>query len=577
MSETTSQVLIQNGRCDENPSDLYRCKLGIYDMAMDSSGDFYFLDMNKSLKKWNSKTKLIGWSLNLKDAISAFSLDRDLLVAGGTNWIYLINPSSGAIIRNISIPFSYRVSKIVIRDPFLYIGYFHSNKISKFHKNGFNLLDYKFANGMVSGAVALSVYGQQVYVGEGNGNVVIFDESTGAESKRFKAHSDAIFSILITDDGYMYTGSRERSVKKWKTLNNELISEFKGYSTVSLAIDQNALYSASEDGTIIQWNMYSEEPLQVLSVHTRQASKIILNNGVLYSGSYDGTVRKWQLEHPNFIRSYKVPTTENIPFDYLVRNDSILYIASQAKGIFAWNLQTETFSTIASTVNGGVSCLEYYEDWLIAGSTNGHIYGWNKGQLLDLNGHSLTVTGLTVGKDLSELISVSLDGKVIKWNALDGTKLSTFSGFGAIYSLFLNGNELYLGLNGKVIAIHSDTGLLLSTFEQFDGPVKAIYLKDLTLFIGDSKGYLSMWDTHNLASIRVSTLSYSGAITDISFATNNRLFTASADSSIIEWNTTTLEPIKKWFGHTKGVTGIDVTVPYIHSVSQDGSLIKWTF
>ncbi|CAL4900854.1 unnamed protein product [Urochloa decumbens] len=87
-------------------------------------------------------------------------------------------------------------------------------------------------------------------------------------------HNDWIYRgvncLAVSGTGYLYTGSRDKSVKAWSLEDYSLRCTMTGHkSTVScLAVASGILYSGSWDGTIRSWWLTDHTPLSVLEDDT---------------------------------------------------------------------------------------------------------------------------------------------------------------------------------------------------------------------------------------------------------------------------------------------------------------------
>ncbi|CAN6350965.1 unnamed protein product [Urochloa humidicola] len=110
----------------------------------------------------------------------------------------------------------------------------------------------------------------------GSGIFIWSVDSTLKEEPLFKwyEHNDWIYRgvncLAVSGTGYLYTGSRDKSVKAWSLEDYSLRCTMTGHkSTVScLAVASGILYSGSWDGTIRSWWLTDHTPLSVLEDDT---------------------------------------------------------------------------------------------------------------------------------------------------------------------------------------------------------------------------------------------------------------------------------------------------------------------
>lgn len=81
----------------------------------------------------------------------------------------------------------------------------------------------------------------------------------------------------------------------WNATTFEFIAQYHqhGAAVRALAVDGVALYSASDDSTIIKWDLATGQAVQQWPGHTKGVHALALTERHLWSGSEDGTIRIW--------------------------------------------------------------------------------------------------------------------------------------------------------------------------------------------------------------------------------------------------------------------------------------------
>ncbi|XP_074309812.1 protein JINGUBANG [Silene latifolia] len=121
------------------------------------------------------------------------------------------------------------------------------------------------------------------------------------------AHDDAINAIVVSYDGYVYTGSADKTIKVWKKQNGKekhsLITTLEKHKSavnaLALSSDGSILYSGACDRSIVVWERSAVGGAHmVVAGALRGHSKAILCLSVvselLFSGSADKTIRVWR-------------------------------------------------------------------------------------------------------------------------------------------------------------------------------------------------------------------------------------------------------------------------------------------
>ncbi|XP_010533031.1 PREDICTED: F-box/WD repeat-containing protein pof1 [Tarenaya hassleriana] len=126
------------------------------------------------------------------------------------------------------------------------------------------------------------------------------------ESKE-KAHEDAINAVVVSCDGFVYTGSADKKIKVWKKQPREkrhnlvatLEKHVSAVNALAISEDDTVLYSGACDRSILVWerNRIDDEHM-VLAGALRGHSKAILCLAVVsdlvFSGSADKAIRVWR-------------------------------------------------------------------------------------------------------------------------------------------------------------------------------------------------------------------------------------------------------------------------------------------
>jgi WD40 repeat protein len=97
-----------------------------------------------------------------------------------------------------------------------------------------------------------------------NGNIKIWQLSSGAEQKTFVGHSGAVNSVTLTTNGKnIISGSEDQTVRVWDFQTGNLIFTLTGHNAsvnaVAVTPDNKWIISGAEDGEIKIWNLQTGE------------------------------------------------------------------------------------------------------------------------------------------------------------------------------------------------------------------------------------------------------------------------------------------------------------------------------
>lgn len=124
----------------------------------------------------------------------------------------------------------------------------------------------------------------------------------------FKAHDDAINALVVSDDGFLYTGSADAKIRVWAkqvgekkhSLVRTLESHKSAVNALALSPDGSILYSGACDRAIAVWER--EDSAQHIVVagalrgHRHAVLCLASAADTLCSGSADKTIRVWRKE-----------------------------------------------------------------------------------------------------------------------------------------------------------------------------------------------------------------------------------------------------------------------------------------
>lgn len=120
------------------------------------------------------------------------------------------------------------------------------------------------------------------------------------------AHDDAINAIVVSNDGFVYTGSADKKIKVWKkfigekhhTLVGSLEKHKSAVNALAFSADGSVLYSGACDRSILVWERENGDGGMVvvgaLRGHTKAILCLAVVGDLVCSGSADCCVRIWR-------------------------------------------------------------------------------------------------------------------------------------------------------------------------------------------------------------------------------------------------------------------------------------------
>lgn len=123
-----------------------------------------------------------------------------------------------------------------------------------------------------------------------------------------KAHDDAINALILSNDGHVYTGSADKTIKVWKrhkgqrkhSLAATLQKHKSAVNALVLSTDESLLYSGACDRSIVVWERECNGGggnmvvVGALRGHSKAILCLTVVSDLLCSGSADKTIRIWR-------------------------------------------------------------------------------------------------------------------------------------------------------------------------------------------------------------------------------------------------------------------------------------------
>ncbi|KAJ3129118.1 hypothetical protein HK098_002359 [Nowakowskiella sp. JEL0407] len=251
----------------------------------------------------------------------------------------------------------------------------------------------------------------------------------------FKGHTGPVTSVAILYDQqgneeFIFTGSWDKTARKWDAKTRETTITFKGHTDFvkCLALYESFLFTGSSDSSIRQWNHKTGECLKIIKGHTRAVEDIIIHFPIvenmtdeemqnqkpnLVSCSSDCSLRKWDIESGKQVGILEGHLTSV----YAVREyDGSIWSASADNMVKRWDLETSTPDSSYDHPDFAKCLAVVMGTYLITGSRDENIRIWHISTekcVGILEGHFGEISALHVVGDT--LYSGSLDTTIRTW------------------------------------------------------------------------------------------------------------------------------------------------------------------
>ncbi|MEK6753643.1 MAG: hypothetical protein AABZ00_15405 [Chloroflexota bacterium] len=391
-------------------------------------------------------------------------------------------------------------------------------------------------------------------------------------------------SVAWSADGRLASGLNDGTVILFDLATNQPAQTLKGHTSSVNSVAWSAdghLASGSNDGTVILWDLATGQPAQIMRGHIVTVTSVAWSaDGHLASGSHDNTIILWDLAtgqpaqilkgHTNYISSVAWSA------------DNRLASGSYDDTVILWDLATSQPAQILKGHTSSVYSVAWSADGRLAsGSLDRTVILWDlaTGQSAQiLKGHTEDITSVAWSAD-GHLASGSYDDTVILWDLATSQPAQTLKGhINFVSSLAWSADgRLASGSNdGTVILWDFTTGQPAQILKGHTSSVSsAAWSADDRLASGSDDGTVILWDL--VTSQPAQTLKgHTDSVSSVAWSADGRLASGSNDGTVILWDLATGQPAQILKGHTGLVFSVAWSADgRLASGSSDSTVILW--
>ncbi|MGC2310805.1 MAG: WD40 repeat domain-containing protein [Candidatus Babeliaceae bacterium] len=275
---------------------------------------------------------------------------------------------------------------------------------------------------------------------------MVHEMVTNYEFKRNLVGHKNIVNVLLATDKNLFSGSYDKTIKRWNIETGKEIQTFTGHRDMvrALVVKGNKLVSGAYDKTIKIWDIETGKEIRTLTGHINRVMALALKGNKLFSSSFDGTIKIWDIETGEEIQTLIADCDDE--FCGLAIKGNKLYSISRDNTIKVWNIETKEMQQLTGH-DYSVCALALEGNKFYSGSSDKTIKIWDASTdttMQTLAGHGDTVKILVVQDN--KIYSGSDDGSIKIWDASTGQQLKTltvFEGFGEIRALAASDDKLF--------------------------------------------------------------------------------------------------------------------------------------
>jgi WD40 repeat protein/serine/threonine protein kinase len=411
--------------------------------------------------------------------------------------------------------------------------------------------------------------------------------------KRFTGHTSDVSAVAFAPDGRTaLSASQDNTLILWDVASGERIRTLTrhtgGVLGVAFAPDGKTALSASRDNTLILWDITNGEAIHTFTGHTSLVNSVAFapDGKTALSASYDGTPILWDVASGDKIRTFTGYTSlvNSIAFapdgktalSASYDGTPILWDVASGDKIRTFTGYTSLVNSIAFAPDGKTALSASYDSTLI-------LWDVATGKAIRIfAGHTNWVVGVSFSPDGKTALSASQDNTLILWDVASGKAIRTFVGHTSDVNKVAFAPDGKTALSGSLdstlILWDVATGETLRTFTGHSDYVLGLaFAPDGKTALSGSYSTLILWDVSSGESIRTFT-GHTNWVYAVAFAPDGKTaLSASYDSTLILWDVTSGEAIRTFTGHTGGVLDVAVAPDgkTALSASRDNTLILW--
>jgi WD40 repeat protein len=413
-------------------------------------------------------------------------------------------------------------------------------------------------------AIALSPDGRLLATGDTDGNVNVWEVSTGRLSFLLEGHTDWVRSIAFSADGTtLATSGNDKTVRLWDLQTRHCIHILRGHQhcvwKVSFCLDGSRVISGSDDRTAKVWNVFSGQCVHTLAHagYVRFVEYMADGESAITASLPDQTVTQWNCTTGASLLSWKETSHQ------------ARAISCSADGrILATGADQDYALRIMDTATGEM--LNYFQNhtrriWSVAfspdfkacllatGSSDKTIRLWNAetGLVKVLQEGSGRVRSLSFSHDGKVLASSSDDEQIVKlWDVStpsNATCLRSIRGRTCrFWSVDFNSSNSTVASgcdDGQIYIWNVKTGLLMKRLRSHQGRVRSVSVhpNGSQLLSSGSDQTMKIWDVQTGRCLKTIE-EYTDLVWYVSYLhQGTQILSASDDGSIKIHDATTWE------------------------------------
>ncbi|KZP30672.1 hypothetical protein FIBSPDRAFT_1037952 [Athelia psychrophila] len=383
-------------------------------------------------------------------------------------------------------------------------------------------------------SVAYSPNSSRIASGSDDRSIRLWDSMSGVLLSTLEGHSGSVYSVAFSPDGaIIVSGSSDETIRLWDAVSGKnlvtLAGHSKGVTSVAYSLDGTRIASGSEDYTIQMWDAINWRHHKTFNGHQGIVRFVAFSpdGTTIASSSADTTIRLWDAVSGEHLGTLEGHSSDVRSVSFSPEGTRIVS-GSKDETIRLWITENGMHSKRNSKKSSRF--LHAFSRFKVARGMEPH------GHISDTN--SLLVS---FSPNSSVIVSISLDGSPVLWDAVSGAHMMTLKGHSdrvnaAVFSH--DGTRIISASDDTKVRIYDTaSGVIMKTLKGHLKPVLSVTCSPdgTRIASGSQDGTTRLWDAVTGVHVHIM-LGHQEQVVSVQFSSKGTRIASGSVSDILLWD-----------------------------------------